>query len=96
MEYQSLNSIFSSVKAASRKMGRLTEERRNEILLKLSDTILSNADSLLEANARDLARMNPDNPLYDRLKLTRQRLEGIASDMRHVASLPSPLGESIA
>lgn len=95
MEYQSLNSIFSSVKAASRKMGRLTEERRNEILLKLSDTILSNADSLLEANARDLARMNPDNPLYDRLKLTRQRLEGIASDMRHVASLPSPLGEII-
>ena len=36
--------------------------------------------------------MDPANPLYDRLKLTPERLEGIASDMRQVAKLPSPLG----
>ena len=36
--------------------------------------------------------MDPANPKYDRLKLTDERLEGIASDMRNVAALPSPLG----
>ncbi len=76
-------------------MGDLSDEKRDAILLKLADALLAESASLLEANARDLARMNPENPLYDRLKLTRQRLEGIATDMRHVASLPSPLGEVI-
>ena len=47
---------------------------------------------ILEANAKDLAKMDRTNPLYDRLQLTDSRLEGIASDMRNVATLPSPLG----
>lgn len=92
---QTLNDIFSEVKAASRKTGALTDERRNEILRKLADAIISESSKILEANARDLEKMDPANPLYDRLRLTEQRLEGIASDMRHVASLPSPLGETI-
>lgn len=50
---------------------------------------------ILVANAKDLARMDKGNPLYDRLQLTVQRLRGIAADMRHVAELPSPLGEII-
>lgn len=36
--------------------------------------------------------MSPDNPKYDRLRLTEERLRGIASDIRNVATLPSPLG----
>ena len=36
--------------------------------------------------------MDKEHPLYDRLQLTDKRLEDIASDMRHVATLPSPLG----
>ena len=47
---------------------------------------------LLDANKRDLEQMESQDPLYDRLLLTPDRLQGIASDMRHVASLPSPLG----
>ncbi|MBR4134774.1 MAG: glutamate-5-semialdehyde dehydrogenase, partial [Bacteroidales bacterium] len=50
---------------------------------------------LLEANAADLAAMDRSNPLYDRLMLTEERLKGIASDMRHVAALPSPLGRTL-
>ena len=50
---------------------------------------------LLSANAGDLARMDPANPLYDRLKLTPERLAGIAADMRKVAQLPSPLGRTL-
>ena len=47
---------------------------------------------MLKANQEDLLRMETSNPKYDRLKLTQERLEGIAADMRQVASLPSPLG----
>ena len=48
--------------------------------------------SVLEANAKDLARMEKTNPMYDRLLLNEERLKGIAADTRKVAMLPSPLG----
>ncbi|MDE6118074.1 MAG: glutamate-5-semialdehyde dehydrogenase [Duncaniella sp.] len=88
-----LNDIFKRVKVAARKIGRMSDRRRSEVLLALADAIAGASDELLEANARDLARMERSNPLYDRLELTPARLEGIASDMRHVAGLPSPIGE---
>ncbi len=92
---QQLTDIFHAVKAASRKMGALSVERRNAVLVKLADAILANSAALLAANAEDLGRMDPANPLYDRLRLTEKRLADIAGDMRHVATLPSPLGEII-
>ena len=49
-------------------------------------------DDILSANADDLGRMDISNPLYDRLQLTPKRLQDIADDMRHVSTLPSPLG----
>lgn len=90
-----LTEIFSSVKQASRHMGALSVDRRNEVLLHLADALEADASALLEANSRDLSRMDRSNPLYDRLQLTPERLAGIASDMRHVASLPCPVGEII-
>ncbi|HJE38557.1 MAG TPA: glutamate-5-semialdehyde dehydrogenase [Candidatus Amulumruptor caecigallinarius] len=90
-----LTEIFSSVKQASRHMGALSVDRRNEVLLHLADALEADAPALLEANSRDLSRMDRSNPLYDRLQLTPERLAGIASDMRHVASLPCPVGEII-
>ena len=70
----------------------MSDEQRNEILLAVADAIMEQKEMLLEANARDLVLMDKSNPLYDRLQLTEQRLADIASDMRNVASLPSPLG----
>ena len=84
--------IFSKVKTASRSLALIPDARRDEILLAVADAILANEVSLLEANAKDLSRMDKSNPLYDRLQLTPARLADIASDMRHVAALPSPLG----
>ena len=51
---------------------------------------------VLAANVEDLSRMDPANPKYDRLKLTEERLAGIAGDMKNVASLPSPLGKLLS
>lgn len=84
--------IFSKVKVASRSLALIPDARRDEILLAVADAILANEASLLEANAKDLSRMDKSNPLYDRLQLTPARLADIASDIRHVAALPSPLG----
>ena len=70
----------------------MSDDQRNEILLAVADAIINNKQRILDANAQDLAKMSKDNPLYDRLQLTDSRLEGIASDMRNVATLPSPLG----
>ena len=87
-----MKQLFENTKAASRTLAAISDDRRNEILLAVATAIISQKERILSANSRDLARMEPSNPLYDRLQLTSSRLDGIASDMRNVASLPSPLG----
>ncbi len=87
-----LKETFQRVKVASKELALITDGQRNEILHAVADAILYNKVRILEANAKDLAKMDRTNPLYDRLQLTDSRLEGIASDMRNVATLPSPLG----
>ena len=87
-----LKETFERVKRASKSLALLSDEQRNEILNAVADAIIYNKVRILEANAQDLAKMEKSNPLYDRLQLTDSRLEGIAADMRNVATLPSPLG----
>ena len=87
-----LKDTFECVKRASKSLALLSDDQRNEILNAVADAIISHQNRILDANAQDLAKMSKDNPLYDRLQLTESRLEGIASDMRNVATLPTPLG----
>ena len=87
-----LKETFERVKRASKSLALLSDEQRNEILMAVADAIINNKERILEANAKDLAKMDMANPLYDRLQLTESRLEDIAADMRNVATLPSPLG----
>ena len=87
-----LKETFERVRAASKSLTALTDQQRNEILQAVANAIIDFKDRILVANAQDLAKMDPKNPLYDRLQLTEKRLKDIASDMRNVASLPSPLG----
>ena len=90
-----LSETFKRVKAASKSLVFLTDDRRNEVLQALADAIESHIDCLLAANAIDLSCMDKANPMYDRLQLTPQRLHDIANDMRHVSQLPSPLGRTL-
>ena len=84
--------LFEEAKRAAAQVALLPDETRADALNAVADAIVAQQDKLLSANAEDLARMDPDSPLYDRLRLTPERLAGIAVDMRHVAALPSPLG----
>ena len=87
-----LKETFERVKKASKSLALLTDAQRNDVLNAVADAIIAQQARILKANAQDLAKMDPSNPLYDRLQLTESRLEGIASDMRNVATLPTPLG----
>jgi glutamate-5-semialdehyde dehydrogenase len=86
---------LEAVRQASREIVTLSEETINALLLDLAEKIPAHRKALLEANRKDLERMDPSNSMYDRLLLDEARLEGIAGDIRNVASLPSPLGHVI-
>ena len=87
-----VNGQLQEVRKASRLLLRLKDETIAEVLNAVADEIINRTDVILAANQEDLNRMDPANPKYDRLKLTKERLEGIAADMRNVALLPSPVG----
>ena len=88
-----LNETFLAVKLASRKLALMEEKLINEVLNAVADAAIRDKDIILAANSADLQLMNPSDPKFDRLKLTVSRIEDIASDMRNVALLPSPLGK---
>ncbi|MEL6355929.1 MAG: glutamate-5-semialdehyde dehydrogenase [Bacteroidota bacterium] len=81
------------LRRAANRLANTPEETINACLFRLADLIESNMVALLTANEQDLNRMASTNPKYDRLLLNEARLEGIANDLRRVASLPSPLGD---
>lgn len=84
---------WKAVRLASRTLALLEEKQINAILMAVAEAIPHYMNRILEANETDLSRMDPDNPKYDRLRLTEQRLLDIASDIRNVAALPSPLNQ---
>ena len=70
-----------------------TKLEKKKVLLELANQARENSRIILAENQRDLERMDPQDPKYDRLKLTEERIEGIASDIENVANLPSPVGK---
>ena len=87
-----LNETFNKAVEASRALNLTDVSRIDAVLLALADAAEAKMEFILEANRRDLALMDEQNPMYDRLMLTPERIRGIAADIRNVASLPSPLG----
>ena len=88
--------LIRRTKGASACLSDVSEAQRNALLVELADTLEASEEGLLAANAKDLARMERSNPLYDRLLLTPERLDGIAGDIRKVATLESPLGKVLS
>jgi len=82
--------LHRTQKAAAR-IALCKDETVREILCEIARLAEESTPTLLDANVRDLALMDPSDPKYDRLNLTPPRLKSIAEDIRKVASLPSPL-----
>ena len=91
-----INELLQHTLAASRQLVTLDDATINRILIDTASALLTRQAEVLAANVEDLSRMDPANPKYDRLKLTEERLAGIAGDMKNVASLPSPLGKLLS
>ncbi|TRX72263.1 glutamate-5-semialdehyde dehydrogenase [Carboxylicivirga sp. M1479] len=86
-------SYFEKVKNSSRLMTRLSADKTTEILMDISKKLRSSQAIIMTANKDDLDRMDPNNPRFDRLKLSEERIASIASDVESVAQLPCPVGE---
>ena len=95
MSMGEMTSTFKKVREASRSLVACTEDQINRVLLMLADATENNIKQILAANVDDLSRMDEGNPKYDRLKLTEERIHGIAEGIRNVALLPSPVGRII-
>lgn len=82
---------IKAARPASVKLASVAPAEIDNILRELAARVRESAPVLLEANAADLARMDPANPRYDRLQLTEARIADIADGLEQVATLPSPL-----
>ena len=80
-----MTETFKKAKSAGRKLALLTDEKRNGILRDVADAIIAGKSYILQANVADLKKMEPSDPLYDRLMLTESRLESITAGMRNVS-----------
>lgn len=86
---------FENAVTAGRKTN-LAPAVINSILEDVAAAAVAQADFLLQENQKDLDRMDTADPKYDRLKLTPERILGIAGDIRSIAKLESPLGQVIS
>ncbi|MGZ3854549.1 MAG: glutamate-5-semialdehyde dehydrogenase, partial [Flavisolibacter sp.] len=84
---------FKKARDAASALSLIEAEKVNEIINDLADATIAQTPLLLEANGKDLAKMQKEAQGYDRLQLTKERINAIASELRQVASLANPLGE---
>ncbi len=92
----SLATIFENAQLAKKELATITDATINRVLNAIADEAVAQTSIILKENSKDLSRMDPSDPKYDRLKLTAERIEGIAQDLRNVALLPSPLGHILS
>jgi glutamate-5-semialdehyde dehydrogenase len=83
---------FRNAKKASRTLNVLDSITIDKILLSVAESAIENTEYILTENKKDLALMEESDPRFDRLKLTAEKIKGIASDMQNVANLPNPIG----
>ena len=95
---QSVAEVCAAARRAARALAQLDTTTKNAALIAMADALERRAPEILEANARDVEageQAGLHSGLLDRLALNQQRLEGVASDVRAIAALPDPVGETI-
>ena len=95
---QPVAEICAQAKRAARELASLDTATKNAALEAMADALEQRTHEILEANARDMdagQEAGLHSGLLDRLKLTEERVAGIARDVRTIATLPDPVGETI-
>lgn len=88
---ETLQQILEKARLASYDLNLLETARLDAVLHAVADATEENMQFILSENRKDLDKMDPTNPKYDRLQLTENRVREIAKGIREVAALPSPL-----
>ena len=86
--------ILKDAKKASLLINRLSTEKKNEALEEMAKALLLATDEILEENEKDLeaAKGSISDVMLDRLRLTPERIEGMAAGIRALIALPDPVG----
>jgi glutamate-5-semialdehyde dehydrogenase len=95
MSQQMINEMADTARAAARTLSTSTGAERSAALNAIADAIFSRSAEIIAANEEDMVRARAaqiNSALLDRLLLTPQRVEGIATGARQVSKLPDPLG----
>ena len=89
-----MKEMLNAAKAAKRQIAALNTEEKNNALNAMADALLAHEAQILEANALDMeaAKGTVSDVMLDRLKLTAERIAGMAKGVREVAALPDPVG----
>ncbi|MCO5070124.1 MAG: glutamate-5-semialdehyde dehydrogenase [Rhizobiaceae bacterium] len=91
--------IGRKARAASRPLAIAPADQKNAALNAMADEILRSEQAILDANAIDLRNGEESGlapSMMDRLKLTPERIAGMAAGIRSIAALPDPVGSIIA
>ena len=83
-------------RAAAAKLALLTTAEKNALLLAIADAIEAREKAILRANQDDMDNSGLEGAMRDRLQLTPSRIHDMARDVRNVAALPDPIGETLA
>ncbi|MEJ2481336.1 MAG: aldehyde dehydrogenase family protein, partial [Acidihalobacter sp.] len=92
----SVRDLALKCKQAAVQVAELSEDAKNALLCAMADELDAQADTVLAANAEDMAAAREKGigeAMLDRLALDEKRLAGVADALRFVASLPDPVGE---
>ena len=89
-----MEQMLKAAKAAKTEIANLSEQQKNDALEFMADALLEDSEAILAANEQDIekARGTVSDVMLDRLRLTAQRIEGMAKGIKEVASLPDPVG----
>ena len=93
-----LNTSCKNAKTASKFLNTASQAIKNDALLNIADELIKNSDYICRENEKDLAKAKDNgisDVMLDRLKLTPERIEGIADGVRKIVALPDPVGEVV-
>ena len=94
-----LNTSCKNAKTASKFLNTVEQTKKNNALLNIAEELIKNSDYICKENEKDLAKAKDNgisDVMLDRLKLTPERIEGIADGVRKIVALPDPVGEVVS
>ena len=93
---ESIEGLLKNTHRSAKLLRRLSHDQKSMILSDLSSLLLENRAEIIAENHKDLERMDPADPKYDRLLLNEKRIDSLAASLLDVAKLEDPSGKILS